>query len=106
MPRKRKRARPTRSALALRWLAAAVLLAVALAYVHPLRSYVRARGEVEARRAQLVELERANRRLERRLALAGTDEFVEREARRLALVRPGERLFIVKTERRKGARLR
>jgi cell division protein FtsB len=34
--------------------------------------------------------------LERRIAQAGTTDQLVREARRLGLVKPGERLFIVK----------
>ena len=90
-----RRRRPSRSALALRWLAAGVLVAIAIAYVHPLRAYFRARGEVESRQAEVAALERKKRELSRRLAVAGTDAFIEREARKLGLVRPGERLFIV-----------
>jgi cell division protein FtsB len=93
MPRRR---RPSRSTLALRWLGTAVLVAVAVAYVHPLRSYLHARGEVAKRRAEIAALERESRLLELRLARANDAGFVEREARRLGLVRPGERLFIVK----------
>ena len=93
MPRRR---RPSRSTLALRWLGVAVLVAVAVAYVHPLRSYLHARGEVAKRRSDIASLERESRVLERRLARVNDADFVEREARRLGLVRPGERLFIVK----------
>ena len=94
MPRRRRR--PARSALALRWLGVAVLVAIALSYIHPLRSYEAARSRAEGRRADLAALERENAQLERRLALSGNDTFVEREARRIGLVRPGERLYIVK----------
>ncbi len=84
-----------------------VLAAIALAYVQPLRAYLGARNEVAKSEAAVAVLERRNRSLERRAAFAATDEFVEREARRLGLVRPGERLFIVQgTEERKKARLR
>jgi cell division protein FtsB len=69
---------------------------IALGYVQPLRAYLGARDDLAKSRAAVAEVERTNRSLERRLALAGTDAFVEREARRLGLVRPGERLFIVK----------
>jgi cell division protein FtsB len=92
----RRRRRPARSALALRWLGVAVFIAIALSYVHPLRSYQAARARVDERRADLAALERENARLERRLSLSGKDLFVEREARRIGLVRPGERLYIVK----------
>ena len=92
-PRRRK---PSRSKLALRWLGVAVLLAVAFAYVQPLRAYRDARAEVFERRSELVVLEREAAALGRRVQLVDDDQFVEREARRLGLVRPGEQLFIVK----------
>jgi cell division protein FtsB len=102
-----RRGRPARSTLVLRWLGAAVLAAIALAYVQPLRAYLAARERVAESRAAVAALERTNRSLARRAALAGTDEFVEREARRLGLVRPGERLFIVEgAGEPKKARLR
>ena len=92
MARKR---RPARSTLLLRWLGASVLAAIALAYVQPLRAYLAARSEVARSEAAVAALERTNRSLERRVEVAGTDEFVVREARRLGLVKPGERLFII-----------
>ena len=92
MPRRR----PSRSVLVLRWLAVAVFCAIALAYVHPLRAYLHARAEVSRREAEVAGVAREKRALSRRLALARTDAFVAREARRLGLVEPGERLFIVK----------
>lgn len=91
----RKRRRPSRSSLALRWLAVVVLAAIAVAYVHPIRSYMDVRGEVDGRKADIAALEREQERLDARIEVAETDEFVEREARKLGLVRPGERLFIV-----------
>lgn len=90
------RRRPARSTLLLRWLGLLVLLAIALAYVHPLRSYREARAEVAERHAEIARLEEERRELRQRLAFAAQDEFVEREARKLGLVRPGERLFIVR----------
>jgi cell division protein FtsB len=87
--------RPSRSALALRWLGAGVLAAIALAYVQPLRSYREARSEVAERKADVAALERQKHTLDARLAIARSDDFVVREARKLGLVRPGERLFIV-----------
>ncbi len=98
--------RPARSTLVLRWLAASVLAAIALAYVQPLRAYLGAKDELAKSRAAVAGLERTNRSLERRLAVADTDDFVAREARRLGLVRPGERLFIVQgAEKRKTTAL-
>ena len=99
----RSRRRPSRSTLVLRWLGVAVIVAIALAYVHPLRSYREARAEVAERRAEIAELERETELLAQQLARAGRDEFVLREARELGLVRPGERLFIVKGVRGRGS---
>jgi hypothetical protein len=89
------RRRPPRSKLLLRWLAVAVLALIAVSYVQPLRSYRAARDEVERRRVEVAAVEREKDNLDARLAAARTDTFVEREARKLGLVRPGERLFIV-----------
>jgi cell division protein FtsB len=93
MPRRK---RPSRSKLALRWLGVAAFVAIGFSYIHPLRSYNAAHARVAERRAELAALTSENAQLERRLKLSGEDTFVEREARRLGLVRPGERLFIVK----------
>jgi cell division protein FtsB len=46
--------------------------------------------------ADVKALEAQRRELQHRLADASTPEALERQARRLGLVRPGERLFIVK----------
>ena len=72
-----------------------MVVAIAIGYVHPLRSYLAARADVSERRVEVGRLESANAALKRRLERVGTSEFVEREARRLGLVKPGERLFIV-----------
>jgi ATP-binding cassette subfamily F protein uup len=55
-----------------------------------------AQERVAERKAELTRLDRQNARLQQQLALSDKDAFIEREARRLGLVRPGERLFIVK----------
>lgn len=97
------RRRLPRRTLALRWLGLAVVAAIAVAYVQPLRSYQHARSEVAKRTAEVAAFERANDTLTRRLARTDSDEFVVEEARRLGLVRPSERLFIVKGDERPGA---
>ena len=101
-----RRRRPSRSRLVLRWLGLAVVLVIALGYVQPLRAYLDAREQVQTRSADIAQLERERDTLERRLEFTDTDAFIEREARRLGLVRPGERLFIVKgLERVKKAQI-
>jgi cell division protein FtsB len=110
-PKKRAR-RSSRSARALRWIGVAVLLAVAIGYVQPLRAYRDASADVAARRAQIESIERTNAELAQRISATETSVFVEREARKLGLVKPGERLFIVtgidewKQERRARAKAR
>lgn len=93
--RRRASKRPSRSALALRWIGVAILLVVAVGYVQPLRAYQQAQDDVAVRRAQVERMEQRNTRLEQQLEEAGTNEFIERSARRLGLVKPGERLFVV-----------
>ncbi len=93
--RRRTTRRSSRSALALRWIGGLVLLAVAIGYVQPLRAYRDATADVDARRVEVARLARVNVALEERIDETATAEFVEREARNLGLVKPGERLFIV-----------
>jgi cell division protein FtsB len=93
--RRRTSRRRSRSALALRWIGAFVLVVIAVGYVQPLRAYRDAQDDVVARQAQVDRIARANAELEERLAEAETSGFVEREARRLGLVKPGERLYII-----------
>ena len=80
----------------LRWLGAAVVLAIAIAYVQPIRAYFDAKDDVATRKVERSVLLREQAELRKELALTETDAFLEREARRLGLVRPGEQLFIVK----------
>jgi len=89
------RRRPSRSQLALRWLGVLVLVAIAAAYVNPLRSYAHAKDGVRVKRAEVARLAHEKKMLTRRLQLAGTDTFIERQARELGLVQPGEHLYIV-----------
>jgi cell division protein FtsB len=65
-------------------------------YVNPARSYIHTMQESKRRQAQVEVLEREHAKLEaRRQALARPD-VVEAEARRLGMVRPGERPFVVR----------
>ena len=69
---------------------------VALLYYKPARTYLHTRNAVSAREAEVRKLERQHRQLERLVAESTSDEALARQARRLGLVKPGERLFIVK----------
>jgi cell division protein FtsB len=108
----RKRGRISRPTHALRWIGLAILLVVAVGYVQPVRAYLDATADVEARKTEVVRMASANVRLEERIAETETPEFVEREARKLGLVKPGERLYIVtgidewKHDRQQGSKPR
>lgn len=78
------------------WLALGVLGVVGLLYLQPLRSYLETRDTVAKRAAEVRVLTAERERLERRLAAQTGTAALLREARRLALVEPGERLYIVK----------
>ena len=73
-----------------------VLAAVAYCYYKPLSSWVHTRHALAQRQAQVAALERQKRALEAAVEQASTDAALARRARRIGLVEPGERLFIVK----------
>ena len=94
-----KKARPrrrVRSGVALRAVIVGALLLIAFFYYRPLRAYMSARHELTQREAEVNALAAEHRMLERRLAASTSTGELVKEARRLGLVRPGERLFIVK----------
>ena len=80
----------------MRWLAVATILVVALLYYRPLKSYLDTKASLEERAAQVRSLRAEREELARQVAESDTPEALARRARRLGLVNPGERLFIVK----------
>jgi len=79
-----------------RLLAAGGLVLLAFLYWKPAHAYLNAKHELQSRRADVHALRVEHARLQRRIAQAGTGEQFVREARRLGLVKPGEKLFIVR----------
>jgi cell division protein FtsB len=72
-----------------------VLLVLVYLYAGPARSYWTTRHEARQRRAEVAVLQRENARLrERRQALRGASAL-EREARRLGMVKSGERPYVL-----------
>ena len=69
---------------------------VAFLYYQPLSSYLGTRATLNERAAEVQLLRQERSRLQVRLTQSATVEALSREARRMSLVRPGERLFIVK----------
>jgi cell division protein FtsB len=92
----RPRRRPPRSTIALRWAAVAALAIVAFLYYRPAQSYFSTRSALDQRSGEVAQLRAEHAALTRRLARSSSKVALEREARRLGLVRPGERLYIVK----------
>ena len=86
---------------AIRWdrvgkLAVGSLLGfVLLLYVHPLLSIWSTRARAEDRRADVVRLSAEQRRLHDRIAALRGDKALEQEARRLGMVRRGERAYVI-----------
>jgi cell division protein FtsB len=91
-----RRRRAPRSSIVLRRLAVVGLILIAFLYFRPLKTYLHTRGVLVGRSAEVRQLQAQNRQLERRLQASSSTESLTLEARRLALVKPGERLFIVK----------
>jgi len=72
-----------------------VLLVLVYLYAGPARSYWDTMRQAKARRAEVAELKRENARLRaRRDALRGPSALA-REARRLGMVKPGERPYVI-----------
>jgi len=84
------RLRPTRL------LAIGGLVLVGFFYWKPAHAYLHTKHEVQVRRAEVRALQAEQARLQRRITEIASGSQLVREARRLGLVKPGERLFIVK----------
>lgn len=95
-PDRPRRKKPPRSTIALRWAGVAALAIVAFLYYRPLNSYLSTRSALEQRSAEVSNLRAEHNALTRRLARSTSTKALERAARHLGLVRPGERLYIVK----------
>ncbi len=88
-----------------------VLLVVGLAgamAVEPTRQLLEQRDRIQTMTTQLHELERSNRRLERRITKLNDPDFIEQQARaQIGLVRPGEVAFhVLPPSGRKASRAR
>jgi cell division protein FtsB len=92
-----RRRPPTRRVHLRRALLLLGVVFVGYLYYHPLQSYFDRKHDLALRQAEVDALRQANAKLERQLKASGTPEALAREARmELSLVKPGERLFIVK----------
>jgi hypothetical protein len=92
---RKARARIGRRRLRLLWAVALVGLAVYL-YYRPISSYMETRNELATSRAEVQTLRIVRSELDLRLVNSTKTDSIEREARRIGYVKPGERLFVVK----------
>jgi cell division protein FtsB len=69
---------------------------VGFLYWKPTQTYLHTNRELQARNAEVRALRTEQAQLQKRIAQAGTGGQLVREARRLGLVKPGEKLFIVR----------
>ena len=72
-----------------------VLFGIVVLYAGPARSYVSTQREAGQRRADLARLKQEHERLLARRAGLRRPAALEREARRLGMVKPGERPFVI-----------
>jgi hypothetical protein len=98
--RNRARRRPIgtrigRRRLRLLWALGIVTITVYL-YYRPIASYLETRNDLETSRTEVQALRLVKGELELRLVNSTSVDSIEREARRIGYVKPGERLFVVK----------
>jgi cell division protein FtsB len=79
-----------------RYALLATLVAILLSYVSPLMHWVEQSRTAADQRDELRALRAENRHLKRRARQLRDPRALEREARRLGMVRQGERAFVVK----------
>lgn len=73
-----------------------VAVVVLALYVGPLLSFISTNREAGERRAHVEELRKENRELRARRAALKHPGALEQEARRLGMVRPGERAYVLR----------
>jgi len=78
------------------WLVLAGICLMVFLYYKPFRSYLDTSHALAQRRVEVARLRTETKILEQRLARSASDQELERQARELGYVKPGERLYIVK----------
>jgi cell division protein FtsB len=73
-----------------------LVVLLALLYYRPVRAYLETKRTLQARTVEVSVLSARKRDLEKRLSEIRSGATLVRGARRLGLVKPGERLFIVR----------
>jgi cell division protein FtsB len=79
-----------------RWTLLLVFALIAFLYIGPARSWISAYAEAHDKREQVAELQARNAELRRRRAALKAPTALESEARRLGMVRAGERAYVIR----------
>jgi cell division protein FtsB len=79
-----------------RILAICALVLACFLYYRPVQAYVHTRAQVHARQAEVARLRAKEALLQRELKSGASQAALQRQARRLGYVQPGEKLYIVK----------
>jgi hypothetical protein len=73
----------------------ATLIVIVLSYVSPARQWIRQSGTAGRQKQELSDLGAQHRKLKQRLRALRDPGALEREARRLGMVRVGERAYVI-----------
>jgi cell division protein FtsB len=73
-----------------------VLFVVVVLYVNPISNFLDAWGESRAEQERLADVRAENEQLHQRAAALDAPDAAEREARRIGMVAPGERSYVVR----------
>ena len=71
------------------------LVVIVLSYASPARQWIKQSGTAGHQAQELSELRSEKRKLDRRLRALRDPEALEREARRMGMVRVGERSYVI-----------
>jgi len=101
MPHATARVQPARRPSAIRWdrvgrwALLGTLLVVLMLYISPLTKWVEQSRTASEHRTELRQLEGDNARLKKRIDTLRRPDALEQEARKLGMVREGERSFVI-----------
>lgn len=73
----------------------AMLGMIVMLYISPVKHWIQQSGTAQHQEQRLAELKRENARLEGRLRYLNRPDAIDREARRLGMVKRGERAFVL-----------
>jgi cell division protein FtsB len=79
-----------------RWALICVFVFVLYLYIGPARTWVTTYGEAKRKREEVAQARAQNERLKARKAALSKPGAVELEARRLGMVKAGEKLYVIR----------